>query len=282
MIRIRGVLLDVDGTLYSRGAAIPGAAEALAYLRDQRIPFRLLTNIDSQSPAEIAAELQEAGLRVHGDEVVSPTKALASYLRNRQRNGVVRCRFLLSPGAAAELEEYAWLPGDSDRPDCVVVGDCGHCVSYQALNEAFRDLLAGAELVALQMGRYYWREDGAYLDTGAFVRLLEYAARVEARVLGKPSPDFVRTALDELRVPAEEVLLVGDDPATDVAGAAAAGVRSAVVKTGKMARELLGDRKDLLFPLADDRGKGCPDGHPDFVMDSIADLPRILSEEVSA
>jgi hypothetical protein len=66
--------------------------------------------------------------------------------------------------------------------------------------DGVRQLLAGClagsgdrvthVLVATQVNRIAVRDDGEHLDTGGWVRLLEYATGQSARVLGKPSPEF--------------------------------------------------------------------------------------------
>ncbi|MCI0435741.1 MAG: HAD hydrolase-like protein [Gemmatimonadetes bacterium] len=58
------------------------------------------------------------------------------------------------------------------------------------------------------------------------------AARREGmKPIRKPSRDLIGFALEELRVPAGEALMVGDQHWTDVAGAGMAGVRSAKLPT---------------------------------------------------
>jgi HAD superfamily hydrolase (TIGR01458 family) len=88
-------------------------------------------------------------------------------------------------------------------------------------------------LVACQKNRY-WREAGGLsLDAGPFVAALEYAASVRARVVGKPSREFFLAALSGTDVEPSSVLVVGDDVETDVLGATSAGMRAALVRTGK-------------------------------------------------
>merc|ERR1711915_968670 len=67
------------------------------------------------------------------------------------------------------------------------------------------------------------------------VSALEFAADVEAHVIGKPSKDFFHLALKELgpNLKPEEALMVGDDVRDDVLGAQQAGLQGALVKTGK-------------------------------------------------
>lgn len=253
---LTAVFLDIDGTLYFKGEQIPGAAKALEWLRSAGLVLRLLTNIDSQTPAEIAAELGRAGLPVSDEEIFTPVRALRELLEGQPWR---RCFFLVPAALRAEFAAWAAPPGS--RPDCVVLGDCHECAAYDTLNQAFRHLMEGAELVALQPGRHYARADGLYLDTGAFTRLLEYGSSKTARVLGKPSADFFTLALSEAGARAVETLVVGDDLTTDVAGAKGVGARAILVQTGKFRPEQL----------------AAASPQPDAVIASVAELPALLA-----
>ena len=79
----------------------------------------------------------------------------------------------------------------------------------QLFVDAFRKLLAGAEFLALARNRSFKDEDGELsLDTGAFVAALEYAARREAIVLGKPAPAFFQAALASTEIDGKEAVMV--------------------------------------------------------------------------
>jgi len=67
--------------------------------------------------------------------------------------------------------------------------------TYERLDRAFRHLVDGAELVALQKNRYWQQEDGLSLDAGPFVAALEYASCKVATVIGKPEKAFFEAAL---------------------------------------------------------------------------------------
>ncbi|TIU71607.1 MAG: TIGR01458 family HAD-type hydrolase, partial [Mesorhizobium sp.] len=80
------------------------------------------------------------------------------------------------------------------------------------LNDAFRELVAGAELLALATNRTFRDADGALsLDAGPFVAALEFASLKRATVLGKPSPAFFLSALASMNCPPEQAIMVGDD-----------------------------------------------------------------------
>jgi HAD superfamily hydrolase (TIGR01458 family) len=161
---------------------------------------------------------------------------------------------LAALGSAVESERG----GRSDAPvDAVVLGDVGDRFDAQLLNHAFRLMMDGAELIALQHNRYWRRNDGMALDVGAYAAALEYATRSEAVVVGKPSRDFFAAALAEMEL--EQAVMVGDDVEADVGGAMAAGLAGVLVRTGKFRQDALPQEVT-----------------PTAVTDSIADVPDLL------
>ena len=84
----------------------------------------------------------------------------------------------------------------------MIVGDLGSAFGYDILNHAFRCVMDGAELIALQKNRYWLRADGLSLDVGPFVAAIEYATGREAYVVGKPARGFFEQILADLRVAA--------------------------------------------------------------------------------
>lgn len=177
-----GYLLDLDGTLYVGEQALPGAVEAVAALTEHGIPHRFLTNSTRFPRSGLTRRLGRMGFIVDEEEVFTASRAAASWLRDR---GVQRISLLLP---SASHEDFAEFAITTVRPEAVVVDDLGDGWSFELLNSAFRHLLDGALFVALQKNRYWRRDDGLALDAGPFVAALEYAAGVEAVVIGKPGP----------------------------------------------------------------------------------------------
>ena len=152
------------------------------------------------------------------------------------------------------------IPIDDDAPDFVVVGDYGEGFDFHALNHAFRLLMNGAELIALQKNLYWFSSEGMFLDCGAFVTLLESAANKTAKVMGKPSETFFKIALESLQVSPNEAVVVGDDITSDIVGAERMEMRSILVKTGKFKPDQLEN----------------PVAKPTWVLDSVAELPKMF------
>lgn len=190
-----GLLIDIDGTLLDAGVAIPGAVDAVASLRARAVPLLFATNTSRKSRAEIAESLRSAGFATSDDEVLSAAYAAAVHLR---AEGVRRVQLLLPPGAR---EDWSDFEVTEDDPEAVVVGDLGDSFTFDRLNGAFRSLHAGARLVATQKNRFWKAPGGWTLDAGAFVAALEYSARTEALVVGKPAPGFFRMAARQLDRP---------------------------------------------------------------------------------
>ena len=235
-------LLDLDGTLYAGGAPVAGAPETLERLRREGTPFRLVTNTTSRSRAMLLERLQGYGFRVLPEEIFSATLAGAALARQLGYRALAP--FLPGP-ALEDLEGFDLVGGVSGRPgspDAVILGDLAEGWSYGVLQEAFEHVMAGAAIIALSRDRYWQRGDGLALDAGPFVRALEYATGVEARVAGKPSPAFYAAALASLGLGVSaQAVMVGDDLWSDVEGAQRAGLQGWLVRTGKFREDTLRD-----------------------------------------
>jgi len=223
---VRGLLIDIAGVVIHAGTAIPGAVGAIRRLQDRGLPFRFVTNTTSQPHGRILADLAAIGLTVPSASLFTPVAAARAHLCARG----LQAHLLVSP---ALLPDFADLPpGTNGR--AVVVGDARDGFSYAALNDAFRALVDGAELVALAGNRMFLDQAGRpTMDVGAFVAALEYASGRGATVTGKPAPGFFRAAAESMGFDLSEVAMIGDDPEADVAGAIRAGARGVLVQTGK-------------------------------------------------
>ena len=251
---VKGFLIDLDGVLYIEETSIPGAPDAVNWLRNRGYPFRFLTNTTIKSRDELVQKLNLFGLEAKPEEVFSTCVVAAKWLAKHE---ISRVQLLIPENAQVDFGGFEIT---DDRPDAVVVGDLGRGFSYDVLNNAFLAIRHGARLVALQKNRFWRTEKGPALDVGPWVAALEYAAETEATVVGKPNPSYFETALEDLGLPASEVAMIGDDIHTDIVGAQLVGTKTILVKTGK---------------YEFDRGKP-QDIRPDWILDSIADLPAFL------
>jgi HAD superfamily hydrolase (TIGR01458 family) len=251
---VRALLLDLDGVIYVEDEPLPGAADAVAALRAAGLGLRFVTNTTARSRRHTLAKLERLGFDVADPELITPATLAVAHCRAR---GHERVALLMRDDVKGDL---AGLHEADHDVEAVIVGDLGEAFDYAVLNRAFRQLLGGAELVALQRNRYWLRADELSLDVGPFVAALEYAAGVEAVVVGKPARAFFALAVAQLGVEPAQTAMVGDDVESDVVGALRAGLSGVLVRTGKY-------REDAA------RAAALP---PTATVDSIADVPALL------
>lgn len=255
----RAVLFDIDGVLTVSWRPLDGAAEAVSHVRSAGLGVAFVTNTTSLSRTRIAERLGDAGIAVREEEVVTAARAAAAYLA--VHHPASSCLLLNAGSVGDDLEGVRVVGDGEDDADVVLTGGAGPGLGYRQLNAAFRLLLQGAPLVAMQRTFYWQTADGPQLDMGAFVVGLEQAAGVRATVVGKPSPSFFGAVLTQLGVEAPEAVMVGDDLDADVLGAQASGIAGVLVRTGKFRPETL--ERSASRPAA--------------VIDSVADLPALIA-----
>ncbi|HXY80828.1 MAG TPA: TIGR01458 family HAD-type hydrolase [Gaiellaceae bacterium] len=255
------ILLDVDGVMHVSGDPIPGAAEALRRLRRDGHRLRFVTNTTTRSRSQLAEQLRGQGVEVEDEEVQTAAAAAVRALRGK------RVLALTMHALVADLEGLELV---GENADAVLIGGADETpetnlvFSYMNLARAFAELELGAELYCLHRNRWWQTKRGPLLDAGAFVAGLEYAAQVEAVVLGKPSASYFAAACEALDADPEMTWMIGDDLESDIAGAHAIGMRTVLVRTGKF-------RPDLV-----EASRIAPDG----IVSSIGHLPDWLERHL--
>ena len=256
---IKGVLLDLDGTVFVGDRLVPGAADTITALRRSGISLRCGTNTTRMSRTSLVERMHRLGVELEPEELLTAPLAASSWLERKGLWNLSHCV------PEASYADFAHFTIDDVSPQAVVIGDLGPAWDFERLNRAFRHLMEGAKFVALQRNRYWQTGQGLVLDAGAFVTALEYATGQEATIVGKPSPTFFRAAVESMGVDLFNVAVVGDDIATDVAGAQACDAAAVLVRMGKF-------REGDLSP-------GSP--KPDLILESVASLPAALGVGLS-
>jgi HAD superfamily hydrolase (TIGR01458 family) len=254
------ILLDIDGVLHVSGEPVPGGAEAVRALREDGHRLRFVTNNTTRARARLADDLRGLGIELETDELTTTPAAAATLLAGARVLALTMEAVQEDLAAEVQLVERdadVVLLGGADEGD-----ETGRVFGYDQLSRAFAELEAGARLVCLHKNRWWQTSRGPLLDAGAFVAGLEYAAGVEAEVVGKPTYAYFEAALAELGASPGEAVMVGDDIEADIGGAKAAGLRAVLVRTGKFREETLAGAET----------------QPDAVADSIADVPDLLRE----
>jgi HAD superfamily hydrolase (TIGR01458 family) len=253
------ILLDIDGVLHVSGQPIRGATQAVGQLRENGHRLRFVTNNTTRSRRSLAGELRGLGFELDDGELQTTALAAARALDGRRVLALTMAAVLEDLGAVELVGEdaEAVLLGGADETE-----ETNRVFSYMNLARAFAELEGGAELYCLHRNRWWQTSRGPLLDSGCFVAGLEYAASLDATVVGKPSAEYFAAAIEALDAEPELTWMVGDDIDADVAGAQRFGLRTALVRTGKFRPDEV-ERTTI---------------RPDVILSSVADLPRWLEE----
>ena len=256
---IRGLLLDVEGVLVAdkRYDAVAGAVEFIHRVRQAEIPLSLITNNTTDSKAVLVERLQRAGFDFTLTEAHTCTGAAVNRLNSL---GARRCLVLGSLELRQVFTGAGFEVVHESAVDAVIVG-LDTELTYERLRLACDAVgRRRAAFLALHRNRVYTDAFGRLAPSvGAIVEAIVYATQVQPLCIGKPSPEYFLEALAQIQAPRSEVLVVSDDPLTDLVGAKQMGMRAAFALTGKYS-----DRRVLEQLPADQR--------PDIVINNLLEL----------
>lgn len=256
-MNVKGFLIDLDGVLYVGERAMDGAQQVIELLKEKEYRFRFVSNTTRKCRKTISEQLMRLGFDIPESSIFTPPLAAIAHMNAAGKH---RCMLLTTGDVHKDFEQACDLSLGTGRVDYVVIGDAGEMMTYENLNAAFRAVIEGAEIIALEKDRYWMASDGLMLSAGPFVAALEFATGKVATVMGKPSRAFFETALKDMDMHPDQTAMIGDDIITDIAGARKAGMKAILVRTGKYRKEAV---------------EGAPI-QPTWIIDSIASLESLL------
>lgn len=224
------LLLDLDGTVYRGGQAVPGVPAAIDAVRAERVAVRFVTNNASRAPSEVADHLTALGVAASADEVSTSAQAGALVLADRLPSGA-EVLVVGSPALAAEVAAQGLVPTDrATSTTAAVVQGLAQDIAYPQLAEATVAIRAGALWVACNVDKTIPTERGLLPGNGALVAAVQAATDREPIVAGKPAAPLMEASITAAG--AERPLVVGDRLDTDIEGAAALGIPALFVLSG--------------------------------------------------
>jgi HAD superfamily hydrolase (TIGR01458 family) len=226
MINRIPVLIDFDGVIKLGDKIAEDAGDFFSFLTKNKIPFFLISNSTLRTSEAMIEFIRKAGIDYEIPAMTS-VDATLDYVRENYKRVSVYCRENIKP-------LFAQFNVD-ENPEAVVLGDIGKRWTYETMNEIFRKVLNGADIIAMHKNRF-WQPDGKTLtmDAGAFITAIEYATEEKAILIGKPSPIYFQTALKRLGFKKDDKFaMIGDDLESDILGAQRIGGTGILIYTGK-------------------------------------------------
>ncbi len=215
-----GFLLDWDGCCVTGDRLTPGAAQ---FLRAVQGRAAIVSNNSTDTETYFLNRLRRAGVNFGADRVSLAGVAALDLALER---GTRRILLLAGPKMTA-LARRRGFELTAETPEAVVLMRDTK-LSYPRLELAANAIARGAALIAANPDRTHPGPDGRVVpETGALVAALGACvdlSRASVTIVGKPANTLYERACTALRLPRSDVLMIGDNPDTDAAGAAALGM----------------------------------------------------------
>lgn len=217
-------LVDLDGTLLHEGELAPGAARFLLRYGARSV---IVSNNSTDDATIVADRLAAAGAPFEPGRIILAGEIAVRTLAERFPSARA---MILGSDTLQGLAERAGFRLDGRAPDLVLVGR-DERFSYRRLAAAANAIKGGAKLFGANPDLSHPGRGGALVpETGALLLAVEAAGeRTADAVFGKPDPAMLQEGLRRLGAEADTALVIGDNPLTDGAGAARAGLDCAVV-----------------------------------------------------
>ncbi|WP_088105334.1 HAD-IIA family hydrolase [Halalkalibacter urbisdiaboli] len=258
---IDGFLIDIDGTIMKGNQLIPGAEKAISYLKSQNKKIVLLSNRGNISRKTCHKKLINAGVDIEANEILLASTVSACFIKKHYPS--CKVWVLSDPGLREELVEHDVILAEFPEEADFLLVSLYETMTYQELNNAFKAVRNGARMIATNADKTYPTEDGHAIDVAGMIGAIEAATgRKTEIVIGKPSCFMVEAALELIQLQAENCMIIGDSPESDISLGNMHGISTTLVLTGNTTKEqvdtLVGRRK------------------PHIIIESLANLQSLL------
>ncbi|QHS15873.1 HAD-IIA family hydrolase [haloarchaeon 3A1-DGR] len=256
-----GAVLDVDGTVVRGDEPVPGAAEGYRRIREAGIDPLFVSNNPTKAPPAYADRLTAAGFAVEPDRIVTAGTVTVAYLRERHPDDDL---FVIG-----ESGLYTQLDGadlstidDADAADALVAS-IDREFDYGDLRDALWALERDIPFIGTDPDVVIPAAERNVPGSGAVINAIAGVAERDPDItLGKPSQPAVELVRERLGRDPERCLVVGDRLDTDIAFGDRAGMTTVLVRTG----------------VTDDARLAASTHEPDYVLDSLAEIDRVLED----
>lgn len=252
MLNFKGVIFDLDGTVYRGKEAIPGAADFIRRLRDRDVAIRFVTNRANRPASEVCSQLLDMGLDSSPADVLTSADATAAYLKPG------RVYAIGESGLIEALDRQGFIQ-DDQSPDYVIVS-FDREFNFKKLATAVRLVSRGVQFIATNPDRALRLEHGISPGTGSLVAAVQAATGIAPLIIGKPERRIFDMVLKDMKLKASDVIAIGDNLDTDIPAGQVVGMRTVLILTGISTRDELAKA-----PVP-----------PTWVVDTYAELEGIL------
>ncbi|MCY9574571.1 TIGR01457 family HAD-type hydrolase [Bacillus xiamenensis] len=235
MMKYKGYLIDLDGTMYKGTEKIEEAGQFVHKLNELNIPYLFVTNNSSRTPKQVAEKLVSFDIPATEEQVFTTSMATANYIAEQKKDASV---YVIGEEGIKQAIEEKGLSFAQEDADFVVVGiDRG--ITYEKLAVGAIAIRQGAQFVSTNGDIAIPTERGLLPGNGSLTSVLTVTTTVQPTFIGKPESIIMEQAMRVLGTDVSETLMVGDNYDTDIIAGMNAGMDTLLVHTGVTTKELL-------------------------------------------
>ncbi len=250
------LLLDIGGTLQIGDTVVDGARTFIKTVKKKKIKTYVLSNTTSISADTISHKLNDIGLSLTTDEIITANTAALAYM---QHEGIKNA-FIIGTEEQKEEFKAAGIEIVTDQAEAVVISWDPE-LNYAKLTVADALIRRGARFIATNTDEHIVTSEGLIPDAGGTIGFLKAVTNQEPEMTGKPSKLMMDIVRERVGLPGYEMAIIGDQLDVDMKMAEDFGMTSVLVLTGKTKRE------DLQHHTY----------QPDYIVESIENLTPLFS-----
>ncbi len=234
---IKGLILDMDGVLWHDSQPLGDLPFIFDRIRYFGYEFILVTNNATRTVKEYQEKLAGFGVFLEANQIINTSEAVGSLLHQRYPDGA-NLFVIGQPSLKQTLESYGMkIVDDASSNVEVVIGSLDYDLTYEKLKHASLLIQSGCKFIGTNPDKTLPTPEGFIPGSGTVISALEVASGVKAEIVGKPEPLLFQIALERLALNPQDTLAIGDRLETDIAGAQAANIHSALVLSGASSQE---------------------------------------------
>lgn len=230
---IRGLILDMDGVLYTDSTPIGDLPAIFKRIEDLGLKAVMATNNSTRTLGMHLERFAKFGVKLEPWQVVTSTDAVTELLKRDLRAGApvfpIGEQGIHDSLAEAGFEVLS--PEEAIRGEAVVMG-VDREINFQKVVEATLLVRAGKPFYATNPDLTFPTPRGQIPGNGAWCSVITAASGVQPIVAGKPGTFIMEVALSRMGIDRANVMVVGDRLETDIAGGQALGSPTALVLSG--------------------------------------------------
>jgi|GEM_PF-1298997 4-nitrophenyl phosphatase len=241
MGKIMALIIDMEGVLVKGSdlVPIPNATSFIDEINTMGIPYKIATNNSTLMVEEIHQKLKGNGFNLGKEAIVSPISICLSEFTSREIKNVM---VLGSQSLKNILKKNGFQTVNDKSAQAILVGKM-ESLDLELLKNACEVLQEGKSILCgINNNRLVMDDDSRpYPGPGAIIHMLQFAVDYREPIIhfGKGSEKYDNILIKELGHNWTDVMMISDDPYTDLEHYQSKGCIGVFVTTGKYKRSHL-------------------------------------------